>query len=196
MKQVGQQHVKLVDGRGGPVLWKNLKEISFDFSSIAKGFAVDQIGTLLQGQGIHNYMVEIGGEIITKGRKPGDHPWKIAIERPVTNTREIGKVIDLSNHAIATSGDYRNYFEKDGQRFSHTIDPLTGYPITHKVASVTVISSSCMEADAWATAMMVMGEERGLKIAESEKLAVYFIVKTNEGFKELSSTAFKPFLSE
>jgi thiamine biosynthesis lipoprotein len=162
-----------------------------DLSAIAKGDAVDMIGKLLQEQGIHSYLVEVGGEIIAHGRKPENAPWRIAIEAPNDDGRSIQIVIPLSNMGIATSGDYRNFFEQDGHRFSHTIDGRTGYPVNHKLASVSVLNDSVALADAWATALTVLGAEAGLKLAEEYNLAAYFIVRNDDGFEQYSSSHFE-----
>jgi thiamine biosynthesis lipoprotein len=162
-----------------------------DLSAIAKGDAVDVIGMLLQQQGIDNYLVEVGGEIIANGRKPENAPWRIAIEAPNDDGRSAQIVIPLSNMGIATSGDYRNFFKKDGRRFSHTIDGRTGYPVNHKLASVSVLHRSVALADAWATALTVLGAEAGLALAEEYNLAAYFIVRHEDGFKQYSSSHFE-----
>lgn len=162
-----------------------------DLSAIAKGYGVDVIGRLLQRQGIDRYLVEIGGEILARGRKPNGMPWRIAIESPNDNGRSAQIVIPLSNMGIATSGDYRNFFEQDGQRFSHTIDGRTGYPVKHKLASVSVLHESVAMADAWATALTVLGAEEGLILAEENQVAAYFIVRTETGFEQYSSSQFE-----
>ena len=167
-----------------------------DLSAIAKGYGVDMIAVLLEQQGINDYLVEIGGEIRLKGKKPNGELWRIAIEAPVSNQREAMKVLPLSNHALATSGDYRNYFEVDGKRYSHTIDPVSGYPIRHTLVSATVISDNCMDADGWATTMMVLGVEPSLVLAEQQQLAVLLLEKTATGFTEHKSSAFSKYLIE
>ena len=163
-----------------------------DLSAIAKGWAVDKIAELLESDGIGDYLVEIGGELKTRGQKPGGTAWTIAVEKPAyqMTAREGQLIIEPGDMAVATSGDYRNYIEVDGVRFSHTIDPATGYPITHNLASVTVIHPSCAMADAWATALNVAGPEEGLKLAERQQLAAYFIIREQEGFAVVTSTAF------
>jgi thiamine biosynthesis lipoprotein len=164
--------------------------LSLDLSALAKGYAVDEAALVLEQQGIHDYMVEIGGELRLKGSNSQGNKWRIAVEKPTINKRELHKVLAITNTAMATSGDYRNFFEQDGQRFSHTIDPRTGYPVTHKLASVTVLHASSMVADAWATALMVLGSEQGYKIAEQEQLAAFFIIKKQQGFAELATPLF------
>ncbi len=169
---------------------KKIPELSMDLSALAKGYAVDEVALVLENHDITDYLVEIGGEIRLKGVNLQGKKWRIAIEKPVINKRELERVIAISNISMATSGDYRNFFEQEGQRFSHTIDPRTGYPITHKLASVTVLSKTTMLADAWATALMVLGEEAAYDIAEQQKLAVFFIIKTDQGFTERETALF------
>jgi len=162
-----------------------------DLSAIAKGYAVDVLGRYLQRQGIDRYLVEVGGEIIAHGKKDIDSPWRIAIEAPSDQGRNAQIIIPLNNLGIATSGDYRNFFEQDGERYSHTIDGRTGYPVKHNLASVSVLHSSVAMADAWATALTVAGVEAGLEIAEKNELAAYFIVRTPEGFEQYTSRQFE-----
>lgn len=175
-----------------PALRKN-KPYTVSFSSIAKGFGVDEVAILLNNIGINCYMVEIGGEIRTRGLKPGRKPWRIGIETP-SNRRGILKVVNLSDTSMATSGDYRNYIEHDGQRLSHIIDPINGHPVSHHTASVTVIAKSTMEADGLATALLVMGSDRGLVWAEQHHIAALFIDREDVSFVEKPSKSFKQFL--
>ena len=165
-----------------------------DLSAIAKGYAVDELGRLFNEKQIHSYLIEVGGELIAKGMKPDGNHWRVAIEAPPESGRRVQKIIPLDRLGIATSGDYRNYFEQDGQRFSHTIDPRTGYPIEHKLASVSVLHESVALADAWATALMVLGTDKGMMIAEKFDLMVYFLYRTEQGFAESNSSAFERFL--
>lgn len=165
-------------------------EIYLDLSALAKGFAVDQVSQLLESQGINDYLVEIGGEIRLRGKKKNGGLWQIAIEKPNAAERSLHKILTITDMAIATSGDYRNFFEVNGVRYSHTIDPRNGFPITHKLASVTILSKSAMEADALATAFMVLGPEEGFELAEKQKIPAFFIIKSDEGFVEKSTSAF------
>lgn len=185
---MGYHKLELVDGQA-----RKLADIKLDLSAIAKGYGVDWIADYLAQQGINHYMVEIGGEIRVKGTNAKGQPWRIAIEQPSMLQQSVHKAISLTDVGMATSGDYRNYFEQDGKRYSHTIDPQTGYPITHRLASVTVIARTSAEADGWATAINVLGPERGMEVANREKLAVYMIVKEDEGFSDRYSTAFEPY---
>lgn len=169
---------------------KQNPKLYLDLSAIAKGYAVDRVGLLLEAQGINHYMVEIGGELRLKGLNIQNKPWRIAVEKPTPEKRMIQKVLPLTDISLATSGDYRNFFEAEGVRFSHTIDPRSGRPITHKLASITILSDTTMKADAFATALMVLGLEQGFQLAEKEKLAALFIIKTKDGFIEKASSSF------
>ncbi len=189
LANVGYQHLKVENHQ----LSKAHPEIYVDLSTIAKGYGVDRVATLLEQFQITNYLVEIGGEMRMKGTKPGNQPWRIAIEKPVSMDRTAQRVIEPGNNAVATSGDYRNYFEENGQRYSHIIDPRTGYPIQHNLISVTVITPQCMDADAYATALTVMGTEAALEFAERKGLAVLLISRENDTFKEYTSSAFKQY---
>jgi FAD:protein FMN transferase len=171
-------------------------DLYVDLSAIAKGYGVDELARLLEYEGIDSYLVEIGGELRARGLKPDGNGWRIAIESPVETGREVQRVITVHEAGVATSGDYRNYFQEEGVRFSHTLDPLTGRPITHQLASVTVLGSTCAEADALATAMTVMGDERGYQYAVDNGIAAFFIVKSETGFVERMTPQFEQYLSK
>jgi len=173
-----------------PALRKDHPDTRIDLSSIAKGYAVDVLAEKLETLGIANYLVEIGGELRGKGRNRRGERWRIGIEAPSSGKRAVYAVIAIDAVAVATSGDYRNYFEKDGQRYSHTIDPVTARPITHKLASVTVVGQNTMQADALATALMVLGPDKGYALAEREGLAACFIIRSAPGFTSRETTAF------
>ena len=183
---------KLILGKGK--ISKGHSGMYVDLSTIAKGFAVDQVALMLQERGIANYLVEIGGEMQAAGVKSNGHAWTIAIEKPVTNERAVQQLITIGNNGLATSGDYRNYYEEDGRRYSHLIDPTTGYPIEHNLVSVTVVHPSTMMADGYATAISVMGKDKGLKMAQTENLAVFLITKENGEFKQYNTPEFNGFL--
>ena len=170
------------------------REVQVDLSAIAKGHGVDRIAELLEAQGVVHYLVEIGGELRASGHNPQGKPWRIGIESPDPDGRVVQKPIEVSGSAVATSGDYRNYYERDGVRYAHSIDPRTGRPLQHRLASVTVIADTCAEADGLATALNVMGADAGLQLAEQEGLAVFMLVKTDNGFEERFSSAFAPYL--
>ncbi len=162
-----------------------------DLSTIAKGYGVDVVADLLEENGIHNYLVEIGGEMRVKGEKGDGSPWLIAIEKPVSNQRAVQKVVSIGENAIATSGDYRNYYEQDGTRYSHLIDPRTGKPIQHNTVAVTVVHKSSMTADGLATAFNVMGWEDAIEVAEANNIAVFIIRRKDKDFEEYTSPAFE-----
>jgi thiamine biosynthesis lipoprotein len=193
LQTVGYKQLQIKDEPLSVLKKANLR---IDLSAIAKGYAVDVVSESLNNAGVESYLVELGGEVRAKGFKPGGAPWRIAIESPVVNKRAIQKVIQLHNNAVATSGDYRNYFESDGKRYSHTIDPTTGYPITHRLASVTVVDESTARADALATALMVMGGEEGLVFAEKNQIPALFIMKSDDGFEEALSSSFSDMMNK
>lgn len=171
-------------------------DLYVDLSSIAKGYGVDQIAERLESFGVSSYLVEVGGEIRTAGVKPDGSPWRIAIESPNGGHNVAQKVLNVENVAVATSGDYRNYFEVKGVRYSHTIDPETGRPITHRLVSVTVIEKTTTMADGLATAITVLGPEAGLKFANEHGVAAYMLVKQDFGFEESYSEAFEPYMQD
>jgi thiamine biosynthesis lipoprotein len=176
-------------------LVKKIPELYVDLSTIAKGWGVDVVANFLESEGIHNYMVEIGGELRLKGVNAELKPWRIAIEKPTTNgERQAQLIVQPGDTAMATSGDYRNYFEEDGVRYSHIIDPTTGKPINNKVVSVTVLHSSAMTADGLATGLMVMGDVDGINMANEQGIAVLMVVKTQDGYKQVHTDAFAPYL--
>ncbi|MFQ3210069.1 MAG: thiamine biosynthesis lipoprotein [Colwellia sp.] len=189
-KRVGLQHLVLE----GNLLAKRIPDLYIDLSTIAKGYGVDVVAELIEKNGIANYLVEIGGELRLKGFKSTGELWAIAIEKPLTNERSVQEVIIPRDNAVATSGDYRIYFEANGVRFSHIIDPATGKPINHKLVSVTVIHPSSMTADGLSTALMVMGMEKGIAFATENNLAALFISKTENGFDEQFTVKFKQYL--
>ena len=181
----------------GNALVKSIPELYVDLSSIAKGYGVDVIAQYLQSQQVKNYMVDIGGEVRTRGHNGEKKPWRIAIERPTAGMEQKAQlVIQPGEMSIATSGDYRNYFEQGGVRYSHTIDPVTGKPIHHHLVSVTVLSPTCMAADGLSTGLNVLGPERGMALANLMGIPVFMIVKTAKGFEERYSEAFKPYLNK
>ncbi len=162
-----------------------------DLSAIAKGYAVDRVADALLALGQQDFLVEIGGELRARGVKLDGSRWRIGIERPGTGTRSTQLILELSDTALATSGDYRSYYEENGERISHTIDPLEGRPIRHRLASVSVFHESATWADALATALNVMGPEQGVAWAEREGLAAFFLVRDEqEGFREIATSAF------
>lgn len=183
--QVGLTDVSLDD-----LSVKKIKQRYLDLSAIAKGYGVDLVADYLEGQGITHYLVEIGGEMRVMGRKSAEKPWRVAVEKPDENQRSVQKIIEMKTGAMATSGDYRNYFEMNGQQYSHTIDPFTAKPVKHTLASVTIIDQSCARADALATAMLVMGAEKAKLFALEHDIKAFLIERSPSGFSEYSTPAF------
>ena len=149
---------------------KSKSGVMIDFSAVAKGYGVDVISNYLKTQNITSYKVEVGGEVYCQGNKPNGDPWKIGIENPksITVGENIQTIIKLENKALASSGNYRNAYTKDGKKYSHTISPITGNPVEHELLSVSVFADDCVIADAYATAFMVVGKEKAKKIIEKE----------------------------
>lgn len=169
--------------------------VQLDLSAVAKGFGVDKLAQYLEGQGCMNYLVEAGGELRGAGFKPDGQPWWVALEEPLGGQDEIA--VALHGLAVATSGDYRKYFMQEAARRPHTIDPRTGMPIANALASVTVVHESAMAADAWSTALTVLGPEDGLALAERKRLAARFLVREKEGgLREILSSRFQKMLED
>jgi len=178
-----------------PALKKSRPDVEVDLSAIAKGFGVDKVAEYLDRRGAEGYMVEIGGEVRTRGRRGDGSPWKIGVVKPADDPAGgqslVQRVLPLGDDALATSGDYRNFFEQDGTRYSHTIDPRTGRPVEHQLASVTVVGPTCMQCDALATALMVLGPEAGYNLAVDRALAVLFVVRDGDRFSERATPVFQ-----
>jgi thiamine biosynthesis lipoprotein len=189
MQQVGYR--KLETRVSPPAMRKHTAGLEVDLSSIAKGWAVDELAAMLDAEGITSYLVDIGGELRTRGAKGDDRPWRIAVERPQAGQRTVQHVIALRDAAVATSGDYRNYFEHDGRRYSHTIDPRSGETVLHRLASVTVFAANATDADAWATALMALGDVDGPAIAQRQGIAALFIMRSAQGLTEVVSPALR-----
>jgi thiamine biosynthesis lipoprotein len=188
LARVGYTHLGIQPSP--PAIRKDIPDLYVDVNSIAQGYTVDRVAERLDQLGIANYLVEIGGELRGKGLNQLNGHWRIGIERPTPGERAVYTIIKIADVGVSTSGDYRDYFERDGQRYSHTINPQTGRPITHRLASVTVVSENTMRADALSTALMVLGPEDGYQLAEQAGLAAYFIIKTDTGFTNRETTAF------
>ncbi len=183
-------HTKF-DARNDPAAMRKARpDLHLDLCGIAKGFAVDRVAEYLEQNGASHYLVEIGGEMRVRGGSPYAGAWRIGVEKPVPGRRAIQRVVRLNDAAIATSGDYRIFFESGGARYTHIIDPRTGLPVTHNLASVTVVAPTTMAADAWSTALMVLGPDHGLRLAEHLELAALFIVKTDGGLRESHTAPF------
>jgi len=195
--RVGWQQVRLDPERRSA--WQP-GGVYVDLSSIAKGFGVDQVARHLDAAGVSDYLVEVGGELRGRGRRPDGQPWQVAIERPgaaagaVGRLDEVERVLSLDDRAVATSGDYRHAFEDDGAIYSHHIDPRSGRPVPHRIASVTVAARQAVDADPLGTTMMVLGPEEGMAYAVAHDVAVLFILRTDAGFEERMSPAFATLL--
>lgn len=177
----------------GTHIEKRDPRIILDFSAIAKGYGSDRVAYVLDSCGIKNYMVEIGGEVVVKGHNKNGNPWGIGITKPIDDSlsvnQELQTVLRLTDCAIATSGNYRNFYYKDGVKYAHTIDPRTGYPVQHSLLSATVIADNCMRADALATAFMVLGVDSAMAYCERHpEIEGYFIVAADSGRHKILST--------
>jgi thiamine biosynthesis lipoprotein len=195
-ERVGQAALLTLDEDAGTVS-KGHPDVEVDVSAIAKGHGVDRVAEALEALGYRNYLVEIGGELRAAGRKLDGTPWRVAIEKPESDSRAIHQIVILEDRALATSGDYRNFYLEGGERFSHTMDPRTGAPVHHRLASVSVLHPSAMYADAWATALNVLGAEAGYALAIRQGLPAYFIERGPEGQYTIRMTPdFAPLLSQ
>ncbi|WP_249976349.1 FAD:protein FMN transferase [Vreelandella olivaria] len=178
---------------------RRTREVFADLSGVAKGHATDRVAAYLDQQGIENYLVNLGGDLISRGHRDqeGETPWRIGIEIPQNGQPEAQHVLPLESISVATSGDYRNYFEVDGERYSHTIDPRNGRPVTHNLASVSVFHPSNAWADAWATALTVVGSETGMRMAMENNLNVLMLINDDEGhWRSFASPAFVHYFGE
>jgi len=190
LKFVNQKKLIQLDFKNNAIT-KVKKEVSINLSSIAKGYGVDMIGKKLNKLGIKNYLIDIGGDILTHGVNSKNQNWVIGIENPNLKKKLIIEVVNVTNKGIATSGDYKNYYKENGKQYSHIINPNTGKPIRHQTKSVTVVHNNAMIADGWATALLAMGSLKGLKLSEEQNIAVLFISKQNNQLVKIKSTQFK-----
>lgn len=184
---IGFQKIRLENG----VLQKNDPRIEVDMNAIAQGYTVDVLADFLKKHGVRHYMIEVGGEVRTLGQNERGEPWRIGIDKPVEGEakgRPLQTVVPISGKALATSGSYRKFVERDGKKYSHAIDPRTGYPITHNLLSVTVVADDCTTADAYATAFLVLGLEKSLEIAQRQGIQLYAIYADAEGKLQVAST--------
>jgi len=173
-----------------PAVRKQNTDVYVDLSGWAKGFAVDELAALLDEYDLKNYLVEIGGELKVRGYNAENLKWVIAVEAPSKTLRKPHSVLRVTDTSVATSGDYRNFFNHDGKQYSHTIDARTGKPVSHGLAAVTVVSESAAYADAMATALLVLGPKEGLELAENLGLAGYFLVRGGQGIQEKTTRNF------
>ena len=179
-ESVGYQHVQTDPSAGA--IRKRHSRTQVDLSAIAKGYGVDRVAMILDRQGVDDYLVEIGGEFRARGTTAAGRPWRVAIERPVEGRRCLGELVVLENRAIATSGTTKDFFEQDGRRYSHSIDPTTGRPVEHPPMAVSVVADTAMEADGWATALLVLGPERGHSLAQARGLAALLVTASGSTF--------------
>ena len=193
----GYDKVSIVDGK----FVKEDERTTIDFNAIAQGYSVDMVGDFLESEGVENYLVDIGGEVKARGTKPDGSFWKIGIEKPAkhkNDDRELKEVIVLKDKSVATSGSYRKFYEKDGVRYSHTIDPKTGYPVQHSLLSVSVVADNTALADAYATSFMVMGLEKSRQFLKNHpELDTFFIYADEEGnYRTFATDGFKKYVTE
>lgn len=188
MHFVGYDQFELKDLK----LSKKIPQAKLDFNAIAQGYSVDLVADFLESKGIENYMVEIGGEVKGKGKNPKGEFWRVGIDKPIegNTNRDLEAIVQLKNQALATSGNYRKFYEVDGIKYPHTIDPSTGFPVQHKLLSATVIADDAATADAFATALMVMGTEEGKKFVEQHPEIEVFLVSSG------NDSAFSTFISD
>ena len=193
-QRVGIQHLHVDVSADHAALRKDVPNIYVDLSTIGEGFGADKVAEFLESRGVHNYLVEIAGASRSRGVNAKGEQWKLAIQKPTDELDDVQAIVKPDGRAISTSGSYRNYYELNGQRYSHIIDPATGKPITHRLVSATVITPTALEADGLDTALMVMGPEKAMAFAKQQHLAVYLVIKTDKGFKAQYSESFEPYL--
>lgn len=185
-QRVGYQHLRIDRDQ----LCKDAA-VEVDFNSIAAGYAVDTIAEKLEAMGIHNYLAEVTGELKAAGKKLDGSAWKIALEEPRGDEQVAQKIIAVDGYGLSTSGDYRNYFQQDGKRYSHTFDARTGAPVVHTLASVTVINPSALMADGLSTLLLILGPERGWDYAEKHDIGAFFVIRADTGFVTRTNQAFE-----
>lgn len=192
--RTGLQHLTVINRAEQQYLQKDIADLFVDLSTVGEGYAADHLARLMEQEGIARYLVSVGGALVSRGMNGDDRPWRVAIQKPTDRENAVQAIVDINGHGISTSGSYRNYYELDGKRISHVIDPQTGHPINHKLVSVTVIAPTALEADGWDTGLMVLGPEKAQQVAHEQGLAVYMIVKEGDGFKTWMSPQFRTFL--
>lgn len=191
LRLVGAEQIEL--RAEPPSVRKKQSKVTLDLNALVPGYAADQIAARLEKSGVQHYLVDLGGEFKLKGHNERGEPWAVAIEQPESGARSAAATLKLTGVGLSTSGDYRNFFELDGQRYSHEIDPRSGRPIRHYLASVTVIAGSAMQADGLATALLVLGPEAGYALAEREKLAALFVQRSGQTWTQRSTRAFRAY---
>ncbi|MBO7239147.1 MAG: FAD:protein FMN transferase [Bacteroidaceae bacterium] len=195
LKNVGYQSVALIDNK----VVKQNKNTMLDCSAIAKGYGCDVVARLLDSKNITNYMIEIGGEVVTKGKNSKGTDWNISISKPTENTTSSQNghqaIISITDKGMATSGNYRNFRIENGKKYAHTIDPRTGFPVQHSLLSATVIADNCAKADAYATAFMVVGLEKASELCKADNIEAFFIYANEKGeLQTLATEGFNKFL--
>ncbi len=196
LRNIGSKNLGIIRGKA---LKKRIPSLQINLGAIAKGYGVDVVAKILFNEGLKNYLVEIGGEVFARGLNDRGEYWKIGIDNPDFASlpgQDIQAILQLNDNAVATSGDYRNYFEYEGKIFSHTIDPRNGKPVSHNLASVTVVAKNCMQADALATALMVMGREKGLSLIEKTDDTEAFLIlrKDSQSLETFQSSGFSKYI--
>lgn len=187
MASVGMEKLETVDGER---LRKAAPGLRVDLSSIAQGYSVARIAAVLEQYGISDYLVEIGGELLVRGRKPGNEPWRVAVERPLPQERSVAKIVAIDRAeplAVMTSGTYRHFFDSDGRRYSHVLDTRSGRPVEHSTVSVTVLYPDAAAADAWSTALLCLGSDAGLAVANRHQIPALFIDQRKGQLQEIFS---------
>ncbi len=189
LTRVGYQNLEV--RMSPPALRKKVNGLEVDLSSIAPGYAIDRLARLMTRRGLENFMVELGGEVRAAGRREDGQPWRIAVERPSAGERELQSSVALDHASIATAGDYRKFFEHEGRRYSHIIDPATGRPVEHSLASVTVVADTCIAADGWDTPLLVLGPKRGYEVAQKHDVAALFIWRDGDEYDVRETPAWR-----
>ena len=192
--RTGLQHLTVINHADRQYLQKDIADLFVDLSTVGEGYAADHLARLMEQEGISRYLVSVGGALVSRGMNGDGQPWRVAIQKPTDRENAVQAIVDINGHGISTSGSYRNYYELDGKRISHVIDPQTGRPIDHKLVSVTVIAPTALEADGWDTGLMVLGPQKAQEVVRQQGLAVYMIVKEGDGFTTWMSPQFRTFL--
>jgi thiamine biosynthesis lipoprotein len=191
-ESVDYRHVQIDPSTGA--IRKRHSRTQVDVCAIAKGYGVDRVAMILDRQGVHDYLVEIGGELRARGTTATGRPWQVGIERPVEGKHVVGEIVALGNQGIATSGTTEDFFEQDGRHYSHIIDPMTGRPVEHPAMAASVVADTTMEADAWATGLIVLGPERGYSSAQARGLAAMLVTTSGSTFDVRITDAFRAHL--
>lgn len=192
--RTGLDKLTVINRADRQYLQKSIPDLYVDLSTVGEGYAADHLARLMTEEGISRYLVSVGGALVSRGMNADGQPWRVAIQKPTDRENAVQAIVNINGHGISTSGSYRNYYELDGKRISHVIDPQTGRPITHKLVSVTVIAPTALEADAWDTGLMVLGTEKAQQVVREQGLAVYMIMKEGDGFTTWMSPQFRAFL--